>query len=101
MPLSDAQGGDVIEVGEQFYIRASSSLADARTRVLMNGDTFAIFDRSGDIQPVGVGQQGIFHKDARHLSRLDLNINGLRPLLLSSTIREDNFLFAIDLRIRT
>ena len=97
MPLPDVQGGDVIEVGEQFYIRASSSLADSRTRVLMSGDTFAIFDRSGDIQPVGVGQQGIFHKDARHLSRLDLNISGLRPLLLSSTIREDNVLFAIDL----
>ncbi|MGO8720098.1 MAG: glycogen debranching N-terminal domain-containing protein, partial [Acidobacteriaceae bacterium] len=70
---------------------------DARTRVLMNGDTFAIFDRSGDIQVVGAGQQGIFHKDARHLSRLSLSIGGLRPLLLSSTIREDNILFAIDL----
>lgn len=88
---------DVIEVGQQFYIRASSSLADDRTRVLLNGDTFAIFDRSGDIQPVGFGQQGIFHRETRHLSRLELHICGVRPLLLSSTIREDNILFAIDL----
>lgn len=92
-----SQSNDVIEVGQQFYIRASSSLADDRTRVLLSGDTFAVFDRSGDIQPVGFGQQGIFHKESRHLSRLELLICGTRPLLLSSTIREDNVLFAVDM----
>jgi glycogen debranching enzyme len=97
MPTSNVQSKDVIEVNQHFYIRASSSLADDRTRVLMHGDTFAIFDRSGDIQPVGIGQQGIFYKETRHLSRLDLSICGVRPLLLSSTIREDNVLFAADL----
>jgi glycogen debranching enzyme len=88
---------DVIEIGQQFYIRASSSLADDRTRVLLNGDTFAIFDRGGDIHPVGLAHQGIFHDETRHLSRLELQICGLRPLLLSSTVREDNALFAVDL----
>ena len=88
---------DVIEVGQQFYIRASSSLADDRTRVLLSGDTFAVFDRSGDIQPVGFGQQGIFHMETRHLSRLEMRIGGLRPLLLSSTVREDNVIFAVDM----
>jgi len=87
---------DVIEVDQQFYIRASSALADDRTRVLLNGDTFAVFDRGGDIQPVGFGQQGIFHNETRHLSRLEMLFCGFRPLLLSSTIREDNILFAID-----
>ena len=43
--LKSALSKDVIEVGQQFYIRASSSLADDRTRVLLNGDTFAVFDR--------------------------------------------------------
>jgi glycogen debranching enzyme len=95
--LTKGQSKDIIEVEQQFYIRASSSLADDRTRVLMGGDSFAIFDRSGDIQPVGVGQQGLFHKETRHLSRLELRICGVRPLLLSSTIREDNVVFAIDL----
>ena len=56
-----------------------------------------VFDRSGDIQPVGFGQQGIFHNETRHLSRLEMLFCGFRPLLLSSTIREDNVLFAIDL----
>lgn len=91
------QNKDVIEVDQQFYIRASSSLADDRTRVLLHGDTFAIFDRGGDVQPVGFGQQGIFHLETRHLSRLEMHIGGVRPLLLSSTIRHDNVLFAVDL----
>jgi len=88
---------DVIEVGNQFYIRAQSSLADTRTLVLLHGDTFAVFDRYGDIQGVGCGQQGIFHQETRYLSRLELRISGLRPLLLSSTVREDNILLGADL----
>jgi glycogen debranching enzyme len=87
---------DVIEVGHQFYIRASSSLADDRTLVLLHNDTFAVFDRYGDIQPVGMGQQGIFHQETRYLSRLELRIGDRRPLLLSSTIREDNVLLSVD-----
>src|SRR5579871_2146170 len=97
MSLRTQNNKDVIQVDQQFYIRASSSLADDRTRVLLNGDTFAIFDRGGDIQPVGFGQQGIFHCETRHLSRLELHLGGVRPLLLSSTVREDNVLFAVDL----
>src|SRR5579871_525943 len=96
MSLRTQNNKDVIEVGQQFYIRASSSLADDRTRVLLNGDTFAVFDRGGDVHPVGFGQQGIFHKETRHLSRLETHFCGERPLLLSSTIREDNILFGVD-----
>lgn len=88
---------DVIEIENQFYIRAHSSLADARTLVLLHGDTFAVFDRYGDIQVVGSGQQGIFRHETRHLSHLELRVSGLRPLLLSSTVREDNVLLSADL----
>ncbi|MBV8476481.1 MAG: amylo-alpha-1,6-glucosidase, partial [Acidobacteria bacterium] len=68
-----------------------------RTLVLLHADTFAVFDRYGDIRTVGYGQQGIFHNETRHLSRLELCVFGLRPLLLSSTVREDNILLGVDL----
>jgi glycogen debranching enzyme len=98
MPVvKEVPEADIIEVGNQFYIRAQSSLADTRTLVLMRGDTFAVFDRYGDIQSVGKTQQGIFHQETRYLSRLELRIDGLRPLLLSSTVRDDNVLLASDL----
>ena len=96
MPRIDGKT-DVIQVEDQFYIRAESSLADARTLVLLHNDTFAIFDRYGDIQPVGLGQQGLFHQETRYLSRLELLIQGHKPLLLSSVIGEDNVMMTVDL----
>jgi len=88
---------DVIQVEDQFYIRAESSLADDRTLVLLHNDTFAIFNRYGDIQPVGLGQQGLFYQDTRYLSRLELLIQGHKPLLLSSVTGEDNVMVTVDL----
>ncbi len=88
---------EIIQVKDQFYILATSSLADDRTRVLKHGDTFAVFDRYGDIQPVGVGEQGIYHEGTRFLSRLEFRLGKDRPLLLSSTVKEDNALLAVDL----
>ncbi|HWF47665.1 MAG TPA: amylo-alpha-1,6-glucosidase [Bryobacteraceae bacterium] len=97
MSASPTASGDVIEIGDLFYIRAQSSLAETRSRVLLHGDTFAVFDQYGDVQPYWSGPQGLFHKDTRYLSKLELKICGARPLLLSSTVREDNVLLAIDL----
>lgn len=88
---------DVIRVEDQYYILATSSLADDRTRVLKHGETFAVFDRYGDIQPLGLGEQGIYHEGTRFLSRLVLRIGHQRPLLLSSTVKEDNARLAVDL----
>jgi len=88
---------DIVQLENQYYIRASSGLADDRTRVLKYGDTFAVFNRFGDIEPVGPSQFGLFHAECRHLSRFTLQINGRQPLLLSSTIREDNAFLSVDL----
>ncbi len=88
---------DVINVENRYYILATSSRADDRTRVLKHGDTFAVFDRAGDILPFGMGEQGLYHEGTRFLSRLGLRIGGSRPLLLSSTVKEDNDLLAVDL----
>jgi glycogen debranching enzyme len=89
---------DVIRLRDQFYILASSSRIDDRTRVLKEGDTFAVFDRHGDIRnPVGLGEQGLYHEGTRFLSRLEVLLANDRPLLLSSTVRDDNALLAVDL----
>src|SRR5579883_2447567 len=88
---------DVIEIGNEFYIRAQSSLAHSQNRVLLHGDTLGIFDQYGDIQPYWSGEQGLFHRDTRYLSKLELRISGCRPLLLSSSVRDDNILLSVDL----
>jgi glycogen debranching enzyme len=88
---------EVIRVEDRYYILATSSLADDRTRVLKHGETFAVFDRYGDIQPLGLGEQGIYHEGTRFLSRQVLRLGQQRPLFLSSTVKEDNALLAVDL----
>jgi glycogen debranching enzyme len=82
---------------QHYYIATSQSPTDDRARVLKYGRTFFVFDRLGDVQTTGMGEQGLFFEDTRHLSELMLHLWGTRPLLLSSTIEANNFLFTGDL----
>ena len=50
---------EVIRIRNEFYIRSSSARVDVRTRVLKQGDTFAVFDRFGDIETFGTGELGL------------------------------------------
>ncbi|HSE65520.1 MAG TPA: glycogen debranching N-terminal domain-containing protein, partial [Gemmatimonadales bacterium] len=59
---------EVIRWNDQFYILASSSLAANRVEVLKHGETFAVFDRYGDIHQVIPGPQGLYHEGTRFLS---------------------------------
>jgi glycogen debranching enzyme len=88
---------ELVHLHDQFYIQATSSRTDDRTRVLKHGETFAVFDRFGDVQPVGLGEQGIYHRGTRFLSGLELRLGGRRPLLLSSTVKQENDLLTVDL----
>jgi glycogen debranching enzyme len=88
---------DVIRVDDQCYILATSPLADDRTRVLKHNETFAVFDHYGDIQALGLGEQGLYHEGTRFLSRCALRLGRDRPLLLSSTVKDDNALLTVDL----
>jgi glycogen debranching enzyme len=88
---------DVIRWNDQFYILASSSMADDRVEVLKQGETFGVFDRHGDIHPMLSSPQGLYHEGTRFLSRFEFSIGGQRPLLLSATVKEDNALLTVDL----
>jgi glycogen debranching enzyme len=88
---------DILTVENEYYVRATSALADDRTRVLKYGETFAVFNRFGDIEALGPVQFGLFYQETRHLSSFVFRVNGSQPMLLSSTIRDDNFFLSIDL----
>ena len=81
----------------QFYIPATSSLQERRPRTLKHGDTFGVFDHYGDIAPGESSPEGLFHDDTRFLSSLQLLVNDRRPLLLSSTVQDNNALLIADL----
>jgi glycogen debranching enzyme len=88
---------DETSITQQYYIATRSSPSDDRARVLKYGNMFAVFDRYGDIEPLGMGEQGIFFQGTRFLSELGLSLWNTRPLLLSSTVKSDNFVFTADL----
>jgi glycogen debranching enzyme len=79
-----------------FYIPATSPSARAR-RTLKHGDTFAVFDSHGDMGASAGGPDGLFDRDTRYLSRFELLIDGMQPLLLGSSVRDDNLTLTADL----
>ena len=82
---------------DPYYILAAAPSADEVSRVLKDGDTFAVLDHYGDIRPVGLREQGLYHEGTRYLSCLLLGLGRERPLFLSSTIKEENGLLVADL----
>lgn len=98
MISQQAQAPAAIEAVEQqpFYIPATGSPARPR-RTLKDGDTFAVLDSHGDIGISAGEPDGIFDKDTRYLSRLELLLNGAQPLLLGSNLRDDNAVLTVDL----
>lgn len=81
----------------QFYIPTNASLQERRPRTLKHGDTFGLFDHNGDAIGAAGSPEGLYHLDTRHLSFLQLSIDGARPMLLSSTLSDDNSALTCDL----
>jgi glycogen debranching enzyme len=94
MPVDSGPLAEVESVSP-FYISSSIAMRHAR-RVLKAGDSLAILDEFGNIE-ASTAAEGFFFEDTRYLSRLSLAINGQAPLLLSSTVTEDNAKLEIDL----
>jgi glycogen debranching enzyme len=81
----------------QFAIAVSATLQQRRTRTLKHGDTFAVFDHRGDIGGEPGNPEGLYIRDTRMLSQLQLLLEEAQPLLLSSVTQDDNAVFTADL----
>ena len=87
---------EAIRIEDRWYVLATSARAGDPSRVLKHGETFALFDRYGDVPRAGSGEHGLFHQGTRFLSRYELRLNGGRPLLLNSSVRRDNCVLVAD-----
>jgi glycogen debranching enzyme len=79
-----------------FYISARVQNARAR-RTLKHDDAFILLDSHGDLGASIGGQDGLFHRDTRFLSYLEIVIDGVQPMLLGSNVRDDNSLLTVEL----
>jgi glycogen debranching enzyme len=82
---------------DDFSITAQVSLAERRFLTLKHGDTFGVFDQSGQMTPGPGNTVGLYHRDTRYLSEFEAVLGGRAPILLSSTLRDDNATLTCDL----
>jgi glycogen debranching enzyme len=80
-----------------WHISAASPRVTETLRTLKQGDTFGVFDHYGDITRDLRTEQGLYHDGTRFLSRWELRIDDNRPMLLSSSVEENNSRLAADL----
>ena len=85
-----AESSQPLAESPQFPISAITSLQERRRHTLKHGDMFAVFDHNGDAIGGPGGTDGLYYRDTRFLSWLQLRICGVRPLLLGSMLRDDN-----------
>jgi glycogen debranching enzyme len=81
---------------DSFYISATQSATRPRCS-LKDNDTFIVLDSHGDLGASAEATDGLFHCDTRFLSRLELQVNDVPPLLLGFNLRDDNASLAVDL----
>lgn len=67
-----------------------SSIVDLRdVQVIKEDRTFLVSDPYGDVPADNTSALGLYHDDTRFLSRLEVTLNHLRPLLLHSSAEGD------------
>ncbi len=84
-------------LNEEFAVIAETEPAEPPQRVLKHGDSFGVFDHSGNITAAEGSKEGLYHDGTRFLSRFEFLLFHRLPLLLSSTISRDNGVFVADL----
>ncbi|MGJ4943724.1 glycogen debranching N-terminal domain-containing protein [Bradyrhizobium sp. HKCCYLS1011] len=95
MLISTAHTDEPVEE-QPFYIPMTGPAARPR-RSLKHDDTFIVLDGHGDIGASAGGPDGLFNSDTRYLARLELMLDDVQPLLLGSSLRDDNSALTIDL----
>lgn len=88
---------EILRLEEQFAIVSEAERPATPSRVLKQGDAFAVFDGHGDVVPGRGSEHGFYFAGTRFLSRFELLLGQRSPLLLSSTISDDNIVFTADL----
>lgn len=92
-PLS----GIATAIPSDYEIEVDTSLVDRSLRNLKDGDAFAVLDSRGDIGTSANTVEGLFYRDTRFLSHMELRLQGKKLLLLNSTTHDDKAALTVEL----
>ncbi len=87
-PVDDRDGN--------YHIEATEFLVARVLRTIKHDDLFAVFDQHGDFKSGASGPDGIYYRDTRYLSNLQLLLGGHKPLQLGSVLLDDNVAMVVD-----
>jgi glycogen debranching enzyme len=79
-----------------YDLEVESSLVGGSLRNLKDGESFAVLNTNGDIGGTNTAE-GLFYRDTRFLSKLELRFQGRRLLLLNSSSHDDKAALSVDL----
>jgi glycogen debranching enzyme len=85
------------QIGDEYYIHASSVAADLPKLVLKHDDAFVVVDRHGDLPNLPGSELGFYVESTRFLRRLELLMQGGRPLVLYADVSEDGLQASVEL----
>lgn len=88
---------EMIKINDQYYILASSAVAEQKAIALKSDDSFAVIDKYGDIKSIGESADGLYFRGTRFLSRMEFKVNNETPFILSSFLNEENEMQTINL----
>ncbi len=94
---SPLQGAGQAPSEPDYEIEAHSSFAALPPKVLKDGDTFAVLDLEANCGKGASSVEGIYFRDMRVISRWILTIGKLSPLVLSSSVHDDNSALTVTL----
>lgn len=83
------------ESSDKFCIIAPSAVEESH-HILKYGDLFVMLNRYGNIEPLNL-TDGLYYKDTRFLSKLELRFIDALPLFLSSAVKSDEAVLTVDL----
>ncbi|MBW8779702.1 MAG: amylo-alpha-1,6-glucosidase, partial [Burkholderiales bacterium] len=86
-----------IQIDGRWYVLATGAPAEENPQTLKRDALFGCFDRYGDIVPWEGSGLGLYAEDTRYLSRVELRLDGARPLHLNTTVRDDGSVLAVEL----
>ena len=80
-----------------YEVEPQTSLVGRSLKSLKDGESFAVLDSHGDLGTVPNTAEGLFFRDTRFLSRMELRLEGHRLLLLNSETHDDKAALSVDL----
>lgn len=90
--IDDAGSFDTV----RYDLEVDTSLVGRPLQNLKDGDAFAVLNSHGDIAGSN-SVEGLFYRDTRYLSELEMRVQGRKLLLLNSSNHHDKAALSVDL----